>query len=101
MPKAVGDFLILRAVRDSGGAALAVSDSAILAAVDEVAHDDGMLLCPEGGAVFAAWRQALERGLVGVDEARAAVQLRQRQQISAARRCASDRIVGDVAERPC
>ena len=29
---------------------------------------DGMLLCPEGGAVLAAWRQALERGLVGKDE---------------------------------
>jgi threonine synthase len=68
VPKAVGDFLILRAVRDSGGAALAVSEEAILAAVDDAARDDGFLFCPEGGAVLAAWREALERGLVGRDE---------------------------------
>ena len=62
VPKAVGDFLILRAVRESGGAAIAVSEEAILQAVEDVAHDDGFLLCPEGGAVLAAWRQALARG---------------------------------------
>ena len=68
VPKAVGDFLILRAVRESGGAALAVSDEAILQAVEDAARDDGFLLCPEGGAVLAAWRLARERGLVGADE---------------------------------
>ncbi|MEO8176197.1 MAG: threonine synthase [Sphingomicrobium sp.] len=67
VPKAVGDFLILRAVRDSGGAALAVEEQAILNAVDDVARDDGMLLCPEGGAVVAGWRLALRRGLVAKD----------------------------------
>ncbi len=68
VPKAVGDFLILRAVRDSGGAALAVEEQAIVQAVEDVVRDDGMLLCPEGGAVVAGWRLALERGLVGRDE---------------------------------
>src|SRR3982751_3579977 len=68
VPKAVGDFLILRAVRDSGGAALAVPEAAILQAVEDAACDDGFLLCPEGGAVLATWRIALERGLVGKDE---------------------------------
>src|SRR5690348_4511446 len=68
VPKAVGDFLILRAVRDSGGAAVAVSEDAILRAVEDAAHDDGFLLCPEGGAVLAAWRQSLQRGLVRKDE---------------------------------
>ncbi len=68
VPKAVGDFLILRAVRDSGGAALAVSEEAIADAVRDAARDDGFLLCPEGGAVLAGWRLALERGLVGKDE---------------------------------
>jgi threonine synthase len=68
VPKAVGDFLILRAVRDSGGIALAVSEAAILQAVEDAARDDGFLFCPEGGAVLAAWRIALERGLVGRDE---------------------------------
>ena len=68
VPKAVGDFLILRAVRDSGGAAIAVEEEAIAEAVDDAAHDDGMLLCPEGGAVLAGWRSALDKGLVGKDE---------------------------------
>jgi threonine synthase len=68
VPKAVGDFLILRAVRESGGAGIAVPEDAILKAVEDAAHDDGFLLCPEGGAVLAAWRQALGRGLVGHDE---------------------------------
>jgi threonine synthase len=68
VPKAVGDFLILRAVRDSGGGAIAVSEEAILRAVDDVARDDGFLLCPEGGAVLAGWRVARERELVSADE---------------------------------
>ena len=68
VPKAVGDFLILRAVRESAGAAIAVSDEAILKAVENAAHDDGFLLCPEGGAVLAAWRKALAQGLVRKDE---------------------------------
>jgi threonine synthase len=68
VPSAVGDFLILRAVRESGGAAIAVEEDAILQAVDDVARDDGMLLCPEGGAVLAGWREALGRGLISRDE---------------------------------
>jgi threonine synthase len=68
VPKAVGDFLILRAVRDSGGAGIAVEEQAIAEAVDDAARTDGMLLCPEGGAVLAAWRSALDRGLVARDE---------------------------------
>jgi threonine synthase len=68
VPSAVGDFLILRAVRESGGAAIAVDEQDILQAVEDVARDDGMLLCPEGGAVLAGWRAALARGLVTRDE---------------------------------
>src|SRR5689334_15474909 len=68
VPKAVGDFLILRAVRESGGAAIAVSEEAILQAVEDAARDDGFLFCPEGGAVLAAYRKALEQGLVSSDE---------------------------------
>ena len=37
-------------------------------AVEDAARDDGMLLCPEGGAVLAGWRIALERGFVARDE---------------------------------
>jgi threonine synthase len=68
VPSAVGDFLILRAVRESGGAAIAVDEQDILQAVEDAARDDGMLLCPEGGAVLAGWRVALDRGLVTRDE---------------------------------
>ena len=64
VPQAVGDFLILRAVRESGGFAIAVSDEAITAAVDEVARGDGLLLCPEGGATYAAYQQCLKDGRV-------------------------------------
>jgi threonine synthase len=55
-------FLILRAVRASGGIAIAVPDEAIAAAVEEVAREDGLLLCPEGGATMAAFKQALASG---------------------------------------
>ena len=68
VPRAVGDFLILRAVRESGGKAVGVGDPAILAAVDEAARKDGLLLCPEGGATLAAYRQALRDGEVDEDE---------------------------------
>jgi threonine synthase len=68
VPSAVGDFLILRAVRESGGAAIAVEEQDILQAIEDAATDDGMLLCPEGGAVLAGWRSALDRGLVGRNE---------------------------------
>ena len=68
VPRAVGDFLILRAVRESGGKALAVGDPAILSAADDAARRDGLLLCPEGGATLAAYRQALRDGEVDEDE---------------------------------
>lgn len=68
VPKAVGDFLILRAVCESGGAALAVGDPAILKAVDDCARKDGLLLCPEGGATLAAYKQAVRDNLVDEDE---------------------------------
>jgi threonine synthase len=68
VPRAVGDFLILRAVRKSGGAAIAVPEEAILPAVEDAARDDGFLFCPEGGAVLAGWRQAVAGGLVARDE---------------------------------
>jgi threonine synthase len=60
----VGDFLILRAVRESNGFAIAVSDDAIASALDEVARTEGFLLCPEGAATYAAYRQSLAEGRV-------------------------------------
>jgi threonine synthase len=55
-------------VRDSGGFAIAVPDEEILAARDEVARTDGLLLCPEGAATLAAYKQALADGRVQRDE---------------------------------
>jgi threonine synthase len=68
VPQAVGDFLILRAVRESGGFAIAVPDEAISAGLDEVARQEGFLLCPEGAATYAAYKQALADGRIGRHE---------------------------------
>ena len=68
VPQALGDFLILRAVRESGGFAIAVSDQAITAAIDEVARNEGLLLCPEGAATYAALKIALADGRIGRGE---------------------------------
>jgi len=64
VPVAIGDFLILDAVRDSSGFALAVDDSAISATLDEIAQQEGVLLCPEGAATAAAYKQALADGRI-------------------------------------
>jgi threonine synthase len=68
VPQAVGDFLILRAVRDSGGFAIAVDEDAIMLAWQEVAGEEGLLLCPEGAATFAAYKQAVADGRVKAGE---------------------------------
>ena len=64
VPRAIGDFLILGAVRESAGLAMAVSDAEILAARDRTAKEDGLLLCPEGAATLAACARARDAGLV-------------------------------------
>jgi threonine synthase len=68
VPQAVGDFLILRAVRESNGYAVAVSDEAISAGLDEVAREDGFLMCPEGAATYAAWKAGIADGRIRKDE---------------------------------
>jgi threonine synthase len=68
VPQAIGDFLILRAVRESNGFAIAVTDEAIGEAVDEVAGGEGFLMCPEGGATYAAYKQSLADGRIGRHE---------------------------------
>jgi threonine synthase len=68
VPQAIGDFLILRAVRESQGFAIAVSDEAIQEALSEVARTEGFLLCPEGAATYAAYKQGLKDGRIRRDE---------------------------------
>ncbi|HEY1637560.1 MAG TPA: threonine synthase [Rhizomicrobium sp.] len=64
VPAAIGDFLILAAVRESGGFAIAVDDEAIAASLEEVATQEGFLMCPEGAATHAAYRQSLREGRI-------------------------------------
>ncbi len=65
VPKALGDFLVLDAVRATGGTAIAVSDDALLAAQRDLAADEGTWVCPEGAACFAAVGQLREAGWLG------------------------------------
>jgi threonine synthase len=68
VPAAIGDFLILRGIRESGGFACAVDDADIQAAQEEVAREEGFLLCPEGAATVAAYKQELDSGRVDPGE---------------------------------
>jgi len=68
VPAAVGDFLILDGVRSSDGFAIAVSDDAIEQARVIIAKEEGLLLCPEGAATYAAYLQARADGKVTADE---------------------------------
>ena len=68
MPAAIGDFLILRVIRESHGFATAVSDESILTAQHLVAKREGVLLCPEGAATLAAYQQELVSGRIGSEE---------------------------------
>lgn len=68
VPVAVGDFLILRAVRESQGFATAVNDEQITAALDESSQKEGFLMCPEGAATYAAYKQELASGRISPDE---------------------------------
>lgn len=64
VPAAVGDFLILRAIRESGGFAIAVDDASIEAAQSEVARFSGLLMGPEGAATYVAYKNSLATGRV-------------------------------------
>jgi threonine synthase len=68
VPKAIGDFLILDALRSSGGAAIAVSDEELLAAVKEIGAAEGVFVAPEGATCLPALRKLIERGDVKPDE---------------------------------
>jgi len=68
VPKALGDFLILRAVDETGGCAIAVSDADLLAEQRRVAELEGSFVCPEGAAAFAACRQLRSSGWIGADD---------------------------------
>jgi threonine synthase len=68
VPGAVGDFLILRALRESGGGAAAVEDHLMAEWVDHLGADTGIFAAPEGGATAAAVPQLMEMGLISADD---------------------------------
>ena len=68
VPKAIGDFLILDAIRDSKGAAIAVTDEELIAGAREIARREGIFAAPEGGACLPALRKLIDRGKVKLGE---------------------------------
>jgi threonine synthase len=68
VPSAVGDYLILRAIRESGGCAVAVSEQEIAQHAALISTLEGIFAAPEGGATLAALVQLRQAGLVGSDE---------------------------------
>ena len=68
VPKAVGDFLVLRAVRESGGTALAVTDAEMVSSMRELGSREGISAAPEGGAALQALKRLVAGGQVGADD---------------------------------
>ncbi len=68
VPQAVGDFLILRAIRDSHGTALSVDDDEMLTEIPQAGKAEGIFLCPEGAACVAALRRLVEIGWIKPDD---------------------------------
>lgn len=64
VPAAVGDFLILNAIRESNGTAVAVADDDMLAAANTIGRTEGLFVSPEGGATLAAFRKLRESGWI-------------------------------------
>ena len=68
VPKAIGDFLIIDALRASGGTAIDVTDAELIAATGEIGAAEGIFCAPEGAACLPALRKMLNDGAVGSDE---------------------------------
>ncbi|HKB89871.1 MAG TPA: threonine synthase [Opitutaceae bacterium] len=68
VPKAIGDFLMLDALRKSGGGAVAVPDEAMISSTKEVGSAEGVFVAPEGAACYAALKTLLAGGQVKPEE---------------------------------
>lgn len=68
VPSAIGDFLMLRVLRESRGGAVAVSDGEMLESVRELAESEGVVTSPEGGATLAALKKLLADGFLAGHE---------------------------------
>ncbi|MDQ1233993.1 threonine synthase [Paenibacillus sp. SORGH_AS306] len=68
VPKALGDFLVLRALYETDGMAIAISDQELLEEQQHIAEYEGAFVCPEGAATFAAAKRLASQGWIGRDE---------------------------------
>ncbi len=68
VPKALGDFIVLKALREAGGTAVAVSETEIAGSMRAAGASEGMLLCPEGGAAIAGAAKLRREGWIREDE---------------------------------
>ena len=68
VPSPLGGKLILHAIRETGGSAVAVTDADLEAAATQLAEKEGIDACPEGGATLAALHQMVQDGTIGPDE---------------------------------
>ncbi|WP_164667804.1 threonine synthase [Virgibacillus doumboii] len=68
VPKALGDFLVLDAIYNTDGCAIAIDDESMLREQEKVANMEGSFICPEGAAAFAAIRRLRENGWIGRNE---------------------------------
>lgn len=64
VPASLGDYLILRAIRESGGVAISVADEEIISSLKELAREQGILACPEGAAALAGLKRLLAAGTI-------------------------------------
>ncbi|MBA2527337.1 MAG: threonine synthase [Pyrinomonadaceae bacterium] len=68
VPRAIGDFLIIDALRESGGTAIAVTDEELIAATREIGSAEGLFCAPEGAACLPALRKMIKAGQVKPEE---------------------------------
>ncbi len=68
VPSAIGDFLIIEAINNSGGFAISVDDSEINKMVLDIGREEGLMLCPEGAATVVAYKKSIDCGLVDKNE---------------------------------
>ena len=68
VPGPFADYLILQAIRETGGTALAIEDADMVEAMYEIATEEGIIACPEGAATLVGLKQLVQQGFLGADE---------------------------------
>jgi threonine synthase len=68
VPKPFADKLILKVIRESNGTALAIQDEQIIKAVKEIAREEGLLVSPEGGAIYQALKELIQTNVIHPEE---------------------------------